>query len=175
MKPVRSFRSRAVVLPADHVDTDQIIPARFLTATGRDDLGDALFADWRKAPDFPLNGAADAGILVAGSNFGCGSSREHAAWALRDAGFRAVLAPSIADIFRGNAIRNGLVPVELPSEALGRIPTGAEVTVNVEAESVTLPDGSTERFALPRFGRRCLLSGLGPLDFLLENLPATDG
>ncbi len=181
MEPVLRIRSRTVVLLADHVDTDQIIPARFLTATDRQGLGEGLFADWRRdrqgnlRPDFPLNGepARGARILVTGMNFGCGSSREHAAWALHASGFRVVIAASIADIFRGNAIRNGIVPVELDREALDVLHArpGAEAIVDVESETVLLPGGGAAEFRLPRFGRRCLLTGLGPLDFLLENLP----
>ncbi len=185
MEPVVRIRSRIATLPMDHVDTDQIIPARFLTGTGRDGLEEGLFADWRRdrqgtlRPDFPLNrkDAQGARILVTGTNFGCGSSREHAAWALHAGGFRAVIAASIADIFRGNALRNGIVPVELGQDALDVLrnaPPGAEATVDVEAETVLLPDGSSAEFRLPRFGRRCLLSGQGPLDFLLEHLPADD-
>jgi len=180
-EPVVRVRSRTVILPVDHVDTDQIIPARFLTATGREGLDEGLFADWRcdregnPRPDFPLNRdrARGARILVAGENFGCGSSREHAAWALHANGFRVVIAASVADIFRGNALRNGIAPVELEQEALEALAAhpDAEVTVDVEAETVTLPGGGTAHFRLPRFGRRCLITGLGPLDFLLANLP----
>ena len=182
MKPVVRIASRTVVLPADNVDTDQIIPARFLTGTRRDGLGNSLFADWRRdgagepRPDFPLNRpeAEGARILVSGPNFGCGSSREHAPWALTDYGFAAVVSPSIADIFKGNAVRNGLVPVEIaPSahrELLSR--PGAEIVIDVEAGTVSLPDGGSARFELPPFARRCLLTGRGPLDFLLEQEPA---
>ncbi len=182
MEPVVRIASRTVVLPADNVDTDQIIPARFLTGTRTDGLGASLFADWRRdeagelRPDFPLNRpeAQGARILVAGANFGCGSSREHAPWALTDYGFAAVVSPSIADIFKGNAVRNGLVPVEIePSahrELLAR--PGTEIVIDVEAGTVSLPDGGSARFELPPFARRCLLTGRGPLDFLLEQEPA---
>lgn len=182
MEPVVRIASRTVVLPADNVDTDQIIPARFLTGTSREGLGGSLFADWRRdsggkpRPDFPLNRPETAGarILVAGANFGCGSSREHAPWALTDYGFAAVVSPSIADIFKGNAVRNGLVPVEIESSAhrvlLSR--PGAEIVIDVEAGTVSLPDGGTARFELPPFARRCLLTGRGPLDFLLQQEPA---
>ena len=176
MKPVRRIVSRTVVLPLDNVDTDQIIPARFLSGTSRRGLGAGLFSDWRRQRrDFPLNrkSAAGARILVAGANFGCGSSREHAAWALRDAGFRAVLGRSFADIFRGNAVRNGLVPVELDADPHRRIAgrPDAEITVDVERETVSVPGGGTARFRLAPFARRCLLSGAGPLDFLLSHEP----
>ena len=182
MEPVVRIASRTVVLAADNVDTDQIIPARFLTGIRRDGLGASLFADWRRdgagelRPDFPLNRpeAEGARILVAGANFGCGSSREHAPWALTDYGFAAVVSASIADIFKGNAVRNGLVPVEIePSahrELLSR--PGAEIVIDVEAGTVSLPDGGSARFELPPFARRCLLTGRGPLDFLLEQEPA---
>ena len=178
MQPVVRIASRTVVLPADNVDTDQIIPARFLTGTRRDGLGASLFADWRRdeagelRTDFPLNRpeAEGARILVAGANFGCGSSREHAPWALTDYGFAAVVSPSIADIFKGNAVRNGLVPVEIVSSAHQQLLSrpGAEIVIDVEAGTVSLPDGGSARFELPPFARQCLLTGRGPLDFLLE-------
>ncbi len=178
MEPVVRIASRTVVLPGDDVDTDRIIPARFLTGTRAEGLGGALFADWRRdgagelRPDFPLNRkeAEGARILVAGANFGCGSSREHAAWALRDAGFAAVVSPGFADIFEANAIRNGLVPVKLPEPAhasLVRAP-GAEVVIEVAAGTVSLPDGAVVPFPLPPFARRCLTTGLGAFDFLLS-------
>ena len=182
MEPVVRIASRTVVLGADNVDTDQIIPARFLTGTSREGLGASLFADWRRdaagdpRPDFPLNRpeAEGARILVAGANFGCGSSREHAPWALTDYGFAAVVSPSIADIFKGNAVRNGLVPVEIDPGAHRMLVSrpGAEIVIDVEAGTVSLPDGGAARFELPPFARRCLLTGRGPLDFLLEQEPA---
>ena len=182
MHPVVRIASRTVVLPADNVDTDQIIPARFLTGTRTDGLGASLFADWRRdragalRPEFPLNRpeAEGARILVAGANFGCGSSREHAPWALADHGFVAVVSPSIADIFKGNAVRNGLVPVEIEPSAHRQLVSrpGAEIVIDVEAGTVSLPDGGSARFELPPFARRCLLTGRGPLDFLLEQEPA---
>lgn len=179
MKPLRRIVSRTVVLPADHVDTDQIIPARFLTGTVRHGLGTGLFADWRRdasgaaRPDFPLNRpeAEGARVLVAGANFGCGSSREHAPWALVDAGFAAVVSPSFADIFRGNAARNGLVPVELDEGShaeLVRSP-GFETVIDVEAGTVALPSGAAARFELDPFARRCLLTGHSPIEFLLSH------
>ena len=182
MEPVVCIASRTVVLAADNVDTDQLIPARFLTGTRRDGLGAGLFADWRldstgkPRADFPLNRpeAKGARILVAGANFGCGSSREHAPWALTDYGFAAVVSPSIADIFKGNAVRNGLVPVELDPSAHAALVArpGAEVVIDVAAGSVTLPDGGLASFHLPPFARRCLLTGRAPLDFLLEQQSA---
>lgn len=186
MDPVVRIASRTVLLDADNVDTDQIIPARFLTVICRDGLGPGLFADWRRdaggalRQDFPLNRpeAEGARILVAGANFGCGSSREHAPWALTDHGFAAVVSPSIADIFKGNAVRNGLVPAEIGSAAHAalvaqlRADPGADLVIDVAAGTVTLPDGGTAGFPLSPFARRCLLTGLGPLDFLLEQEPA---
>lgn len=176
------IESATVVLPANEVDTDQIVPARFLTATGREGLGAALFHDLRRdargalLPDFPLNRpeAAGAAILVAGANFGCGSSREHAPWALLEAGFRAVISPSFADLFRENAARNGLVPAEVAAEAHGRLAAaeGARVVVDVEARVVTLPGGGEARFGLAPFARRCLLTGRTPLEFLLDRADA---
>lgn len=177
MRPLLRIASRTVVLPHDDVDTDQIIPARFLSGTSRSGLGKGLFADWRRdrqgelRADFPLNreSAAGARILVAGRNFGCGSSREHAAWALTDAGFEAVVSPSFADIFRGNAVRNGLVPVELDpdSHALLAADPGARITIDVAESRVSLPAGGSARFRLDPFARRCLVTGTGPFDFLL--------
>lgn len=164
------------------MDTDQIIPARFLTGTRRDGLGTSLFADWRRdsdgnlRPDFPLNrpDAEGARILVAGANFGCGSSREHAPWALTDHGFAAVVSPSIADIFKGNAVRNGLVPAEIDASAHALLVArpNAAIVIDVAAGTVTLPDGGVAKFDLPPFARRCLLTGRGPLDFLLDQEPA---
>src|ERR1700730_3247396 len=184
MDPIRTLRSRTVVLPAANIDTDQIIPARFLTTTTRDGLGKHLFADWRYdargAPqkDFILNGAAarDCHILVAGRNFGCGSSREHAPWALLDYGFRAVISTQIADIFRNNALKNGLLPVivdEATSAWLIAHP-GALVSLDVAAGTLTLPTGVTANFPLEAFARHCLLTGVDELGFLLERRAAIE-
>ncbi len=172
MKPIRTITSKTVVLPIDNVDTDQIIPARFLTVTTKAGLGENLFADWRREPDFVLNRdeSKGAAILVAGENFGCGSSREHAPWALVDFGFRAVVSRSIADIFKGNAVKNGLVPVEVPGEihrALLAHP-GWVVTVDLERKLLVLPDGREAAFPIDAFARHCLLHGIDPLDFLRE-------
>lgn len=181
MQPVRIVRSRTVVLPATNIDTDQIIPARFLTTTTRAGLGAHLFTDWRYTPDgsprpeFALNRpeAAGCSILVAGRNFGCGSSREHAPWALVDYGIRAVVSTEIADIFRSNALKNGLLPIvvdDATSRWLIEHP-GAEVTIDVEATTLSLPDGKTVRFPLEPFARYCLLNGVDELGFLLERRP----
>jgi len=175
-EPVTVLRSRSVVLPAADVDTDQIIPARFLKGTVRDGLGRSLFADWRYEQDgtprasFVLNGpdAEGARVLVAGPNFGCGSSREHAVWALVDHGFRAVVSTRLADIFKRNALQNGLVPVELDAESQRALAAASpcEVTVDVLALTVSWPGGSAP-FALPPFARRSLIEGRDELDMLV--------
>jgi 3-isopropylmalate/(R)-2-methylmalate dehydratase small subunit len=172
MERFRRLTSRTLVLPIDNVDTDQIIPARFLTVTTKDGLGSALFADWRRDPDFVLNRpeAQEARILVAGENFGCGSSREHAPWALVGFGFRAVVSCSIADIFKGNAVKNGLLPVEVDSrthEALLSNP-GWTIEIDLEKRLVVLPDGREAAFEIEPFARHCLLNGIDPLEFLLQ-------
>jgi 3-isopropylmalate/(R)-2-methylmalate dehydratase small subunit len=180
--PFRVLTGRTVVLPMDDVDTDQIIPARFLKGTTRTGLGQGLFADRRYAADgtpradFPLNrpDAAGAPVLVTGRNFGCGSSREHAVWALMDQGFRAVIGPSFADIFRGNALKNGLLPIAIPAEAHARLAAaeGASVTVDLQAQEVTLPDRTHVRFTVDPFARHCLLEGIDEMEFLLSQEPA---
>ena len=177
MEPIRTLRSRTVVLPVSDVDTDQIIPARFLTTTTREGLGKHLFADWRYAPDgsarpdFVLNQPQAAGctVLVAGRNFGCGSSREHAPWALTDYGFRAVVSTRIADIFRSNALKNGLVPVLIdPATHRWLLEhAGAEVSIDLETTTLTLPTGQAARFPLEPFARFCLMNGVDELGFLL--------
>ena len=177
MDPIKTLRSRTVVLAASNVDTDQIIPARFLTTTTRSGLGANLFADWRYggdgAPqaDFALNrpDAAGCAILVAGNNFGCGSSREHAPWALMDYGFRAVVSTEIADIFRGNALKNGLLPVIVDPATHGWLleHPGAEITIDLQSTTVTLPTGQAVGFPLEPFARYCLTNGVDELGFLL--------
>jgi 3-isopropylmalate/(R)-2-methylmalate dehydratase small subunit len=178
MKPITRIRSRTVVMPTTNIDTDQIIPARFLTTTTRSGLGDALFADLRydaagrPRPDFVLNQSAARGceILVAGRNIGCGSSREHAPWALLDYGIKAVVSTEIADIFRNNSLKNGLVPVVVDDSthrALLANP-GAEIDIDLERRSLTLPDGSAVAFPIEAFARYCLLNGIDELGFLLS-------
>ncbi|GEJ58262.1 3-isopropylmalate dehydratase small subunit [Anaeromyxobacter diazotrophicus] len=177
MEPLRAIRSRTVVLPRENVDTDQIIPARFLKVTDKVGLGKALFSDWRydeagaPRPDFALNRPEARGcrILVAGDNFGCGSSREHAPWALVDAGFQAVISTSIADIFRNNALKNGLVPVVVDRAAHAALlaAPGAEVTVSLEDRTVALPGGGTASFPIDAFARYCLMNGVDELGYLL--------
>jgi 3-isopropylmalate/(R)-2-methylmalate dehydratase small subunit len=182
MEKVTTITSRTVVLPVENVDTDQIIPARFLKATSKAGLGTKLFADWRftadgtAKPDFVLNqpAATGAAVLVAGDNFGCGSSREHAPWALYDYGFRAVVSTSIADIFRNNALKNGLVPVVIDAAAHAKLlaAPAAEVTISVDNLSITLPDGSSATFHIEPFARFCLLNGVDELEFLLSQSDA---
>jgi 3-isopropylmalate/(R)-2-methylmalate dehydratase small subunit len=178
MKPITHVRSRTVVLPHENIDTDRIIPARFLTTTERTGLGKALFYDWRYRadgspdPDFALNKPQAHGceILVAGHNFGCGSSREHAPWALLDYGIRAVLSSEIADIFRGNALKNGLLAVVLSEgeHAFLLQHPGIELAIDVEHGFIELPDGGRFTFELEAFARHCLLSGVDQLGFLLQ-------
>jgi 3-isopropylmalate/(R)-2-methylmalate dehydratase small subunit len=177
VNPIKTLRSRTVVLAVSDVDTDQIIPARFLTTTTRANLGAHLFADWRYGadgapkPDFVLNHpeAEGCSILVAGHNFGCGSSREHAAWALTDHGFRAVLSTQIADIFRNNALKNGLLPVivDRSTHAWLMEHPGTEVTIDLESARLTLPGGASVVFPLEPFSRYCLMNGVDELGFLL--------
>jgi 3-isopropylmalate/(R)-2-methylmalate dehydratase small subunit len=178
MEPIRTFSSRTVVLPSDNIDTDQIIPARFLKGTSKTGLGKQLFSDWRYdasgAPkaDFVLNRPESAGaaVLVAGDNFGCGSSREHAPWALYDHGFRAVVSTSFADIFRNNALKNGLLPIVVDPALHQRLlaAPGATVTVSLDEQTLTLADGTKTRFPVDTFSRYCLLNGMDELDFLLS-------
>lgn len=179
MDPVNKIRSRTVVLPIRDIDTDQIIPARFLTATSREGFGKSLFCDLRfnadgtHKPDFPLNrpDAAGCSILVAGNNFGCGSSREHAPWALLDYGIRAVISTEIADIFRNNALKNGLVPVVIDTDTHAWLldHPGTEVAIDVNSATVTLPDGREIEFPIDGFARYCLLEGIDQLGYLRQH------
>ncbi len=178
MPAVQTIRSRTVVIPTANIDTDQIIPARFLTATTRAGFGKNLFADWRydaagnPKPDFPLNKAEAQGarVLVAGRNIGCGSSREHAAWALQDFGIAAVVSTEFADIFRTNSLKNGLVPVLVDEKIHAWLLAnpGADVTIDVESTTLTLPDGTKVQFPLEGFARYCLLNGVDELGYLLS-------
>ncbi len=181
MKPFRRLESRTVVLPQADIDTDQIIPARYLKGTTREGLGRWLFAGWRydesgnPRPDFPLSRpeARGAQVLVAGANFGCGSSREHAPWALLDHGFRAVISSSIADIFRANALKNGLLPVIVDpatQEILLSTP-GIPVVIDLETRTVSF-DEARVSFAIDPFARKCLLEGVDELGYLLSQEPA---
>ena len=180
-----NFSARYVVLPTENVDTDQIIPARFLTTTDRTGLGPSAFNDWRYLadgspnPDFVLNRPESQGaeVLVAGHNFGCGSSREHAVWALYDYGFRAAIAPSFGDIFASNAIKNGFLPIVLPQPVVDAMiaqierEPGAQVTIDLPAQTVAAPDGSTHRFDVDAFSKHCLLEGLDEISYTLTLLP----
>lgn len=178
MKPVTEIRSRTAVLPFENIDTDRIIPARFLTTTERSGLGRFAFNDWRYQadgsdnPDFPLNKAETKGcaILVAGHNFGCGSSREHAPWALLDFGLQAVISSEIADIFRSNSLKNGLLTIVLPADAHQRLleQPGIELSIDVREQFVALPDGSRIGFELEPFAKHCLLNGVDQLGYLLQ-------
>jgi 3-isopropylmalate/(R)-2-methylmalate dehydratase small subunit len=188
MTPFTRVTGRPVPLPLDNVDTDQIIPASFLKVVDREGLADGLFHGWRfrkdgtPDPDFVLHHPRHQGaaILLVGENFGCGSSREHAPWALQGWGFRVVIGKGFADIFKGNAHRNGLLTVTLPegrhAELLRRVDEdpGAEVSVDLEARMVTFPDGGEERFEVDPFARYCMLSGVDPLGHLLGQLPAIE-
>lgn len=185
-QPWTPLSSHAVLVARDDIDTDQIIPARFLTTTTRSGLGTHLFADWRYdsagAPrtGFELNWASSIGaqILVGGRNFGCGSSREHAPWALNDWGFRAVIASSFADIFRSNAHKNGVLTIALDdpvleaTQAALRADPSATITVDLPGQVVWLPDGTQATFAIDGFSKRCLIDGLDELGALLAEIPA---
>ncbi|WP_394826712.1 3-isopropylmalate dehydratase small subunit [Pendulispora albinea] len=171
--------SRVVVLLDTDVDTDQIIPARYLKVTDKAGLGDALFADWRARPGFPIGAPESAGahILLAGNNFGCGSSREHAPWALVAGGFRAIVSTSFADIFRGNALKNGLVPVVVPPAVHAKLVAartaqpGLQVTIDLEAQELRAEGVPVTPFTIDGFARRCLLDGVDELGFLLRYVP----
>ncbi len=177
MEPIRTIESRTVVIPRENIDTDQIIPGRFLKVTDQKGLGKALFSDWRydaegkPRPDFVLNRPEAQGctVLVAGDNFGCGSSREHAPWALVDYGIRAVISTRIADIFRNNALKNGLLPIVLDPASHAKLlaAPGAQVTVDLGAQTVRLPDGTSAPFSIDGFARYCLMNGVDELGFLL--------
>jgi 3-isopropylmalate/(R)-2-methylmalate dehydratase small subunit len=185
MDRVSKFTSRVVPLVADNIDTDQIVPARFLKVTDKKGLSEMLFADWKRLgdgrlnPDFPLNWETSRGaeVLLGGDNFGCGSSREHAPWALRDWGFRAIIARSFGDIFRNNALKNGLLPVQVDRATHERLrrsvekDRAAQVTVDLESCALSLPDGSSCTFLVDPFARQCLLSGVDELGYLLSLEP----
>src|SRR5688572_28644380 len=178
MEAIQSITSRTAVLPRNDIDTDQIIPARFLRTTSKEGLGQQLFADWRYQadgspdPGFVLNTPEAQGckVLVAGDNFGCGSSREHAPWALTDFGIRAVVSTSFADIFRSNALKNGLVPVVVDAATLAWLVAnpGVEVTVDLASSTLRLPDGRAVKFPIEPFARYCLMQGVDQLGYLLS-------
>jgi 3-isopropylmalate/(R)-2-methylmalate dehydratase small subunit len=181
MEPITSFRSSLVAIPSENIDTDQIIPARFLKVTDKAGLGDSLFSDWRydadgnPKPDFVLNQpeSRNAQILLAGNNFGCGSSREHAPWALVGYGFRAVVSTYFADIFRGNALKNGLLPIVVEPDVHARLmelaqDPDARVTVDLVDQTLSLPDGTSATFPIEPFAKHCLVNGLDQFGFLLR-------
>lgn len=187
MKALRTIHSRFVPLPIENVDTDQIIPARFLKATTRDGFGKNLFRDWRyenndenqPKPDFVLNQPQYAGeILVAGKNFGCGSSREHAAWSLQDYGFKSVVSSFFADIFKNNALNNGVLPVTVSEDFLSKIfQHGNEgtVTIDLEKQTITIDaTGEQETFDINTYKKTCLLNGYDDIDYLLSIKPAIE-
>jgi 3-isopropylmalate/(R)-2-methylmalate dehydratase small subunit len=182
MKPFTNFESRIVPLPINNVDTDQIIPARFLKTTSKLGLDQQLFFDWRyddkgqPKADFILNqpGVRGAEVLLAGDNFGCGSSREHAPWALTQFGFRAVISTSFADIFRGNSLKNSLLPIVVPPDVhealfatVAKNPN-ARVKIDLAAQKLTLPDGRAVEFPVDAFSKQCLLDGVDEMGYILK-------
>ena len=178
------FESRLVRMPIDNIDTDQIIPARFLKTISKEGLGDQLFYDWRydadgkPKPDFILNQPASksAKILLAGDNFGCGSSREHAPWALTQYGFRAVISTSFADIFNQNSLKNGLLPVVVPPEIHAELFEKPDITVKVDlaSQTLTLPGGRGVEFPIDAFSKYCLLEGIDELGYILQQRSAIE-
>lgn len=175
MSALTKIRSQSVVLAQSNIDTDQIIPARFLSTTECKGLGRHAFSDWRSDPAFPFNQANNTSrkILIAGRNFGCGSSREHAPWALTDLGLQAVISSEIADIFRNNALKNGLVPVVLDEAIVQQLMQrpNDELTIDIPAAELRTPDGRAHPFALDAFARTCLLQGIDELGWLLARQP----
>ena len=175
MNPVRVVSGRVAVLDRPDVDTDQIIPKQFLMRIERTGYGEFLFFDWRQDPDFELNrpGYDGARILLTGPNFGCGSSREHAAWSLQDYGFDVVIAPSFGDIFFSNSVQVGLVPLTLPSDdvkaLMAAVGEGAEISVDLEATTITDPTGRVIAFDIDPFVRTCLLNGLDTIGHTLQH------
>jgi len=182
VEPIRKFAGRLVPLPNENVDTDQITPARFLKTTEKTGLGKILFYDWRydadgrPRPDFVFNRPefAGAAILLAGNNFGCGSSREHSPWALVDCGFRAVISTSFADIFRNNSLKNGLLPIVVDAATHQKLfrmvndDPSVEVNVDLASQTLTLPDRETVVFPIDPFSKKCLLDGVDELGYLLK-------
>ncbi|HZB96625.1 MAG TPA: 3-isopropylmalate dehydratase small subunit, partial [Herpetosiphonaceae bacterium] len=188
MDPITTFTAKCVALPQADIDTDQIVPARYLKVTDKAGLRDALFADWRvdkdgqPRPDFPLNQpeAAGAEILVAGNNFGCGSSREHAPWALQAAGFKAIISTYFADIFSNNALKNGLLPIRVDEETYYQLVSLCQedpetrVTVDLERQALILPGGQQVQFPIDAFAKHCLLNGVDQMGFLLGQSAAIE-
>jgi 3-isopropylmalate/(R)-2-methylmalate dehydratase small subunit len=182
MEPIKKFTGSMVALPNNDIDTDQIIPARYLKVTDKNGLGQACFSDWRynadgsPKPEFPLNQPEykNAQVLIGGHNFGCGSSREHAPWALMGAGFKAVISTYFADIFKGNSLKNGLLPIIVDEQthqqliSLAQEDPTAQISVDLETQQVILPDGRAVTFPIDSFSRYCLLNGVDQLGFLLN-------
>jgi 3-isopropylmalate/(R)-2-methylmalate dehydratase small subunit len=176
------IESKIAILPIDNIDTDQIIPARYLKSISKEGLGEGLFRDWRRnadgtpKPDFVLNQPQAQGveILVTGDNFGCGSSREHAPWALVQSGIRAVISTSFADIFKGNALKNQLLPVVVPADAHAELLKSPWATVKIDlaAQTVTLPSGRAVEFPIDAFSKTCLVEGVDELGYMLQQEPA---
>lgn len=181
MDPITTFSGKTVALPIANIDTDQITPALFTKVTVKTGLGRILFAHWRyqgdfiPKPEFPLNrpGAQGASVLVSGDNFGCGSSREHAPWALVDFGFRAIISTSFADIFRGNALKNGLLPIVVDAathaEALAAAERNETVSVDLPNQTLTLSSGRTVKFPIDAFSKKCLVEGIDQLGYILKH------
>ena len=179
---ITTIESKTVALPIDNIDTDQIIPARFLKTTSMEGLGDNLFLDWRYLadgspnPDFPLNkpSAKSATILITGDNFGCGSSREHAPWALVQYGFKAIVSTSFADIFKGNALKNGLLPIIIPADIHAELIkwSGMTLKIDLASQTVTLAGGRTVEFPIDPFAKHCLLEGVDELGYMIQQEPA---
>lgn len=179
---ITTIESKTVAVPIDNIDTDQIIPARFLKTTSMEGLGDNLFLDWRYLadgspnPDFPLNkpSAKGAQILITGDNFGCGSSREHAPWALVQYGFKAIISTSFADIFKGNALKNGLLPIIIPPDIHAELIKWSGITLKIDlaSQTVTLAGGRTVEFPIDPFAKYCLLEGVDELGYMLNQQPA---
>ncbi|MCB0098734.1 MAG: 3-isopropylmalate dehydratase small subunit [Caldilineaceae bacterium] len=188
MQPFKKVTSKAVPLRQENVDTDQVIPARFLTAVTKEGMGDGLFSAWRynadgsPNADFVLNKPEhqNADVLIAGRNFGSGSSREHAVWALTDYGFKTVIAPSHADIFYNNSLKNGLLPVALPEETVNMLldlveeEPETQIAVDLETQTVTLPDGQQQHFDIDPFRKMCLLQGMDDLGYILSKEAAIE-
>ena len=180
MEKINIIQSTAVLVPIANIDTDQIIPARFLKTTSREGFGEKVFYDWRfNADNQPVDNILDGqkgSILVAGENFGCGSSREHAAWAIHDAGYRAVVSSSFADIFKGNALNNSLLPVKVSEQFLTalteaiRSNPSLEICINLEAESISAEGVGQEQFPIVGYKKECLLNGYTDIDYLLAGV-----
>ncbi len=181
MEPIKPFAAQIVALPIPDIDTDQIIPAKYLKVTNKDGLAEGLFQAWRlnpdgtPKPDFVLNRpeVQNAEILVAGNNFGCGSSREHAPWALQGYGFKAVISTFFADIFKSNSLKVGLLPVQVDEETLHQLfslfeeDPSTSITIDLASQSITLPDGRRVSFPIDTFAKHCLLNGVDQMGFLL--------